>query len=202
MENDEGAHTIGELTKTKRRLLVTGGRVQTHFPPEHNGIGKLRIFNKAKFRHGSRRYTKAININFGYAAAYGGICYLRYDDTNFENEDEKFLTVIRDMVEWLGYKPYKITHSSDYFQQLYEWAVILIHKGLAYGREIKFIHYQFFVIARPSSPVRPRNQIFPNMFNNMCTDNIVSSAIFIRSIFLIFARPQIGAVTMMTVLGL
>uniref|UniRef100_A0A1A9VDE0 Glutamyl/glutaminyl-tRNA synthetase class Ib catalytic domain-containing protein n=1 Tax=Glossina austeni TaxID=7395 RepID=A0A1A9VDE0_GLOAU len=83
-------------------------------------------------RHGSCRYGKAININFGYAAAYGGICYLRYDDTNFENEKEKFFTVIRDMVEWLGYKPYKITHSSDYFQQLYEWAVILIRKGLAY----------------------------------------------------------------------
>uniref|UniRef100_A0A1A9V1K5 Glutamyl/glutaminyl-tRNA synthetase class Ib catalytic domain-containing protein n=1 Tax=Glossina austeni TaxID=7395 RepID=A0A1A9V1K5_GLOAU len=132
MENDEVTHTIGELTKTKvhfhapgenykpddymvtnntenllkQHLLATGGRVQTWFPP-----------------HGSCRYAKAVNINFGYAAAYGGICYLRYicDDTNFENEEEKFFTVIRHMVEWLGYKPYKITHSSD-FQQLYEWA--------------------------------------------------------------------------------
>uniref|UniRef100_A0A1A9URF3 Glutamyl/glutaminyl-tRNA synthetase class Ib catalytic domain-containing protein n=1 Tax=Glossina austeni TaxID=7395 RepID=A0A1A9URF3_GLOAU len=77
-------------------------------------------------------YAKAININFGYAAAYGGICYLRYDDTNFENEEEKFFTGIRDMVEWLGYKPYKIAHSADYFQQLYEGVVILIRKGLAY----------------------------------------------------------------------
>uniref|UniRef100_A0A1A9UQV3 Glutamyl/glutaminyl-tRNA synthetase class Ib catalytic domain-containing protein n=1 Tax=Glossina austeni TaxID=7395 RepID=A0A1A9UQV3_GLOAU len=105
-------------TKTKH-LLVTGGRVQTRFPPEPNGI--LHI-----------GYAKAININSGYAAAYGGICYLRYDDTNFENEEEKFFTGIRDMVEGLGYKPYKITHSSDHFQQLYEWAVILIRKGLAY----------------------------------------------------------------------
>uniref|UniRef100_A0A1A9VDD8 Glutamyl/glutaminyl-tRNA synthetase class Ib catalytic domain-containing protein n=1 Tax=Glossina austeni TaxID=7395 RepID=A0A1A9VDD8_GLOAU len=105
VENDEGAHTIGELTKTKvhfhapgenyktegymvtnntenlpkQNLLVTGGRVQTRFPPEPNGI--LHI-----------GYAKAININFGYAAAYGGICYLRYDDTNFENEEEKFFT--------------------------------------------------------------------------------------------------------------
>uniref|UniRef100_A0A1A9VQI9 Glutamyl/glutaminyl-tRNA synthetase class Ib catalytic domain-containing protein n=1 Tax=Glossina austeni TaxID=7395 RepID=A0A1A9VQI9_GLOAU len=79
--------------------------------------------------HGSCRYAKPININFGYAAVYGGICYLRYDDTNFENEEEKFFTGIRDMVEWLGYKPYKITHSSDYFQQLYESAVILIRKA-------------------------------------------------------------------------
>uniref|UniRef100_A0A1A9UKX3 Glutamyl/glutaminyl-tRNA synthetase class Ib catalytic domain-containing protein n=1 Tax=Glossina austeni TaxID=7395 RepID=A0A1A9UKX3_GLOAU len=95
----------------KQHSLVTGGRVQTRFPPEPIG------------------YAKVININSGYAAAYGGICCLRYDDTNFEKEEEKG---IRDMVEWLGYKPYKITHSSGYFQQLYEWAVILIRKGLAY----------------------------------------------------------------------
>uniref|UniRef100_A0A1A9WRW2 Probable glutamine--tRNA ligase n=1 Tax=Glossina brevipalpis TaxID=37001 RepID=A0A1A9WRW2_9MUSC len=145
LENHEGARTIGELMKTKvhfhapgenyktdgyvvtnnterllkEHLIVTGGRIQTRFPPEPNGI--LHI-----------GHAKAININFGYAAAYGGICYLRYDDTNPEKEEEKFFVGIHDMVEWLGYKPYKITHSSDYFQQLYEWAVILIRKGLAY----------------------------------------------------------------------
>lgn len=57
---------------------------------------------------------------------------LRYDDTNPEKEEEKFFTGIRDVVEWLGYKPVKITHSSDYFQQLYEWAKTLIAKDLAY----------------------------------------------------------------------
>lgn len=60
------------------------------------------------------------------------MCYLRYDDTNPAKEEEKFFIGIREMVEWLGYKPAKITHSSDYFQQLYEWAVQLIKKGLAY----------------------------------------------------------------------
>uniref|UniRef100_A0A1A9UZ50 Glutaminyl-tRNA synthetase n=1 Tax=Glossina austeni TaxID=7395 RepID=A0A1A9UZ50_GLOAU len=99
MENDEGAHTIGQLTKTKvhfhapsenyktdgymvtnniENLLKQHCRVQTRSPPEPNGI--LHI-----------GYAKVININFGYAAAYGGICYLHYDDTNFENEEEKFL---------------------------------------------------------------------------------------------------------------
>ena len=58
--------------------------------------------------------------------------FSRYDDTNPEKEEEKFFTAIKDMVEWLGYKPYKITHSSDNFQQLYEWAKLLINKGLAY----------------------------------------------------------------------
>nr|CAH7724021.1 unnamed protein product [Callosobruchus chinensis] len=103
----------------KEHLKVTGGKVRTRFPPEPNGI--LHI-----------GHAKAININFGYAAAYDGICFLRYDDTNPEKEEEKFFTGIKDMVSWLGYTPYKITHSSDYFDQLYKWAVQLIQKGLAY----------------------------------------------------------------------
>ncbi|VEN41917.1 unnamed protein product [Callosobruchus maculatus] len=103
----------------KEHLKVTGGKVRTRFPPEPNGI--LHI-----------GHAKAININFGYAAAHDGICFLRYDDTNPEKEEEKFFTGIKDMVSWLGYTPYKITHSSDYFDQLYKWAVQLIQKGLAY----------------------------------------------------------------------
>uniref|UniRef100_A0A1B0CGP3 Probable glutamine--tRNA ligase n=1 Tax=Lutzomyia longipalpis TaxID=7200 RepID=A0A1B0CGP3_LUTLO len=103
----------------QEHLKATGGKVRTRFPPEPNGI--LHI-----------GHAKAININFGYAQAHGGTCYLRYDDTNPEKEEEKFFVGIRDMVEWLGYTPAKITHSSDNFQQLYEWAVQLIRKGMAY----------------------------------------------------------------------
>lgn len=100
-------------------LKATGGRVRTRFPPEPNGI--LHI-----------GHAKAININFGYAAAHNGTCNLRYDDTNPEKEEEKFFVAIKDMVEWLGYKPDAITYSSDNFQQLFDWAVVLISKGLAY----------------------------------------------------------------------
>ncbi|XP_065093851.1 probable glutamine--tRNA ligase isoform X2 [Ochlerotatus camptorhynchus] len=112
------------VTNKTNTLLIehlkrTGGFVRTRFPPEPNGI--LHI-----------GHAKAININFGYANTKNGICFLRYDDTNPEKEEEKFFIGIKDMVEWLGYKPYQITHSSDYFQQLYEWAVLLIKKGLAY----------------------------------------------------------------------
>ncbi|KAJ8922323.1 hypothetical protein NQ315_004266 [Exocentrus adspersus] len=103
----------------QEHLKITGGKVRTRFPPEPNGI--LHI-----------GHAKAININFGYAAANNGVCFLRYDDTNPEKEEEKFFTGIKDMVTWLGYTPYKITHSSDYFDQLYLWAVELIRKGLAY----------------------------------------------------------------------
>lgn len=141
----DGANSIGELMKTKvhfhkpgenyktdgyvvtehtdrlikEHLTITGGRVRTRFPPEPNGI--LHI-----------GHAKAININFGYAAAHNGTCFLRYDDTNPEKEEEKFFIGIKDMVEWLGYTPDQITHSSDNFQQLYEWAVKLIQKGFAY----------------------------------------------------------------------
>ncbi|XP_072276713.1 glutamine--tRNA ligase isoform X1 [Pyxicephalus adspersus] len=103
----------------KQHLEITGGQVRTRFPPEPNGI--LHI-----------GHAKAINFNFGYAKANDGICFLRYDDTNPEKEEEKYFTAIRDMVEWLGYKPYAVTHASDNFDQLYEWAVELIKRGHAY----------------------------------------------------------------------
>ncbi|KFB45505.1 AGAP010267-PA-like protein [Anopheles sinensis] len=103
----------------KEHLQRTGGKVRTRFPPEPNGI--LHI-----------GHAKAININFAYAAANDGVCFLRYDDTNPEKEEEKFVLGIRDIVNWLGYKPFKVTYSSDYFQQLYEFAVKLIKKGMAY----------------------------------------------------------------------
>lgn len=103
----------------KKHLERTGGQVRTRFPPEPNGI--LHV-----------GHAKAINFNFGYAKANGGICFLRYDDTNPEKEEEKYFTAIREMVEWLGYTPYAVTHASDYFDQLYKWAVELIRRGSAY----------------------------------------------------------------------
>ncbi|KAJ3297719.1 hypothetical protein HK104_000197 [Borealophlyctis nickersoniae] len=103
----------------KEHLKRTGGKVVTRFPPEPNGF--LHI-----------GHAKAINVNFGYAQAFNGICYLRYDDTNPEAEEEKYFTSILETVEWLGFKPYKITYSSDYFQRLYELAVDLIKRDKAY----------------------------------------------------------------------
>lgn len=103
----------------EEHLKATGGKVVTRFPPEPNGY--LHI-----------GHAKAINVNFGYAKAHNGICYLRYDDTNPEAEEEKYFTSILETVRWLGFEPYKITYSSDYFQELYDLAVKLIKKGLAY----------------------------------------------------------------------
>lgn len=93
--------------------------VVTRFPPEPNGY--LHI-----------GHAKAIAVNFGFARYHGGVCYLRYDDTNPEKEEEKYFTAIEDTVRWLGFSPYKITYSSDNFGKLYEMAEKLISLKRAY----------------------------------------------------------------------
>ncbi|XP_068453589.1 glutamine--tRNA ligase [Clinocottus analis] len=121
--------TPNTMELLKKHLEVTGGQIRSRFPPEPNGI--LHI-----------GHAKAINFNFGFAKANNGICFLRYDDTNPEKEEEKYFTAIRDMVEWLGYEPYAVTHASDNFQQLYDLAVELVRRGHAFvchqkGEELK-----------------------------------------------------------------
>jgi glutaminyl-tRNA synthetase len=93
--------------------------VYTRFPPEPNGF--LHI-----------GHAKAIAVNFGFAKKWGGDCYLRFDDTNPEKEEAIYFQKIKEMVEWLGFKPYKITHSSDYFDELYELAEELVRRDKAY----------------------------------------------------------------------
>lgn len=93
--------------------------IYTRFPPEPNGF--LHI-----------GHSKAIAINFGFARFHGGDCYLRFDDTNPEAEEEKFFTSIKDIIEWLGFKPCAITHSSDNFDKLYGLAEKLIMDDGAY----------------------------------------------------------------------
>lgn len=133
--------TKNTMEHMKKHLALTGGQVRTRFPPEPNGI--LHI-----------GHAKAINFNFGYAKANNGICFLRYDDTNPEKEEEKFFTGILDMVKWLGYEPYQITHASDNFQQLYDLAVKLINEDLAYICHQKQSEIQG--INPPPSPWRNR----------------------------------------------
>lgn len=93
--------------------------IVTRFPPEPNGY--LHI-----------GHSKAIAINFGFARYHNGICYLRFDDTNPEAEEEKYFTAIQEIIEWLGFKPFKVTYSSDNFDKLYELAEDLIKRDGAY----------------------------------------------------------------------
>ena len=94
-------------------------RVQTRFPPEPNGY--LHI-----------GHAKSICINFGLAKKYGGKCNLRFDDTNPVKEDVEYVDSIKRDIQWLGFQWELERYASDYFDQLYEWAVVLIKKGLAY----------------------------------------------------------------------
>jgi glutaminyl-tRNA synthetase len=95
-------------------------KIVTRFPPEPNGY--LHI-----------GHAKSICLNFGLAAEFGGVCNLRFDDTNPEKESEEFVNSIQRDVEWLGFKwDGEVRYTSDYFDQLYEWAVHLIKQGLAY----------------------------------------------------------------------
>ncbi|XP_067024139.1 glutamine--tRNA ligase-like [Acropora muricata] len=133
--------TPNTMKLLKEHLERTGGRVQTRFPPEPNGI--LHI-----------GHAKAINFNFGYARVNNGVCYLRYDDTNPEKEEEKFFTGILDMVKWLGFEPWKITHASDNFGKLYDFAVDLIKRGHAYVCHQEYEEIKGF--NPPPSPWRDR----------------------------------------------
>lgn len=103
----------------EQHLNATHGKVFTRFPPEPNGF--LHI-----------GHAKAIAVDFGFAAFHHGECYLRFDDTNPEAEDTQFSDGIVDIVNWLGFRPFKITWSSDYFDKLYELAEVLIQKKLGY----------------------------------------------------------------------
>ncbi|KAL3507020.1 hypothetical protein ACH5RR_032402 [Cinchona calisaya] len=103
----------------EKHFKVTGGKVWTRFPPEPNGY--LHI-----------GHAKAMFVDFGLAKERGGCCYLRYDDTNPEAEKKEYIDHIEEIVGWMGWEPFKITYTSDYFQNLYELAVELIRGGHAY----------------------------------------------------------------------
>lgn len=99
-----------------------GGRVQTRFPPEPNGY--LHI-----------GHAKAICLDFGIAERHNGICNLRFDDTNPVKEDVEYIDSIKEDIEWLGFHWNNIYYASDYFQQLYDFAIQLIKEGKAYVDE-------------------------------------------------------------------
>ena len=96
-----------------------GGKVQTRFPPEPNGY--LHI-----------GHAKAICLDFGIAAKHGGVCNLRFDDTNPTKEDVEYVEAIKEDIQWLGYQWGNEYYASDYFQQLWDFAIRLIEEGKAY----------------------------------------------------------------------
>ena len=120
MEKIESKHFIEQIIDKDLAEGKNEGRVHTRFPPEPNGY--LHI-----------GHAKSICLNFGLAEQYGGLCNLRFDDTNPSKEEQEYVDSIREDVRWLGFdwgdREY---YASDYFDELYEFAVKLIKDGKAY----------------------------------------------------------------------
>ena len=115
----KGLNFVEEIVWKDLEEGKNGGKLQTRFPPEPNGY--LHI-----------GHAKAICMDFGIAEKFGGVCNLRLDDTNPVKEDTEYVDAIKEDIQWLGFKWGNIYHASDYFQQLWDFAVRLIKEGKAY----------------------------------------------------------------------
>ena len=122
MEEKKSLNFIEQQVEKDLAEGKNGGRMQTRFPPEPNGY--LHI-----------GHAKAIALDFGLAEKYGGTCNLRFDDTNPQKEDTEYIESIEHDIAWLGFKWANVFYASDYFQDLWDFAVWLIKQGRAYVDE-------------------------------------------------------------------
>ncbi|MCH8054297.1 MAG: hypothetical protein IH895_09565 [Planctomycetes bacterium] len=150
---------IEEIIEEDNRTGKWDGRVHTRFPPEPNGY--LHI-----------GHAKSICLNFGLAEKYGGRCNLRFDDTNPTKEEQEYIDSIIEDVRWLGFdfgdEP---LFASDYFQQMYDWAVQLIKDGKAYVDDLSAEGmasalsedelYSLFGLKPPPKPSAPQHDERP-----------------------------------------
>ncbi|XP_024366735.1 glutamine--tRNA ligase, cytoplasmic [Physcomitrium patens] len=141
--------------RLEKHLKETGGKFVTRFPPEPNGY--LHI-----------GHAKAMFVDFGLAKETGGNCYLRFDDTNPEAEKQEYIDHIHEIVNWMGWKPFKVTYSSDYFTQLYELAVELIKRDRAYvdhqtGDEVKLYRSEKRESPWRNRPIEESLKLFDDM---------------------------------------
>ena len=118
-ENKKSLNFIEQIVEKDLREGRNDGKIQTRFPPEPNGY--LHI-----------GHAKAICIDFGIAEKYNGTCNLRFDDTNPVKEDVEYVDSIMEDIKWLGFQWDNVFYASDYFQQLWDFAVKLINEGKAY----------------------------------------------------------------------
>ncbi|WP_027149937.1 glutamine--tRNA ligase/YqeY domain fusion protein [Methylobacter tundripaludum] len=118
-DNQPASNFIRQIIANDLKDNKNNGKVVTRFPPEPNGY--LHI-----------GHAKSICLNFGIAAENNGACNLRFDDTNPEKESDEYVEAIKRDVQWLGFEWSELHHASDYFEQLYNYAVQLIEQGQAY----------------------------------------------------------------------
>ena len=173
---EEGKKNLNFIEATVEKDLAegkNGGRVQTRFPPEPNGY--LHI-----------GHAKAICLDFGIAERHGGICNLRFDDTNPTKEDEEYVEAIKEDIQWLGYQWGNIYYASDYFQQLWDFAIRLIEEGKAYIDEqtSEQIAQQKGTPTQPGIESPYRNRPIEEslaLFKKMNTGEIAEGAMVLRA---------------------
>ena len=124
--NTTPTNFIRKIIEEDLRIGTYGGRVHTRFPPEPNGYLHM-------------GHTKSICLNFGLAEEFNGLCNLRYDDTNPDKEEQEYVDAIKEDIHWLGFDwDGREYYASDYFEQLYGFALELINSGKAYVDDLSF----------------------------------------------------------------
>lgn len=164
---------IEQIVESDLAEGLNNGRIQTRFPPEPNGY--LHI-----------GHAKAICLDFGIAERYGGVCNLRFDDTNPVKEDVEYVDSIQEDIAWLGFKWNKIFYASDYFQQLFDLAIRFIKEGKAYVDEqsAETIAQQKGTPTTPGTESPFRNRPIEenlNLFMKMANGEIADGTMVLRA---------------------
>ena len=139
--NETPTDFIRQMVAADVAAGLHAGRVHTRFPPEPNGYLQI-------------GHAKAICLNFDIAQEFGGLCNLRFDDTNPEKESDEFVQAIQEDIRWLGYDWAQVCFASDYFEQLFAWACQLIESGHAYVDELNFEQIRAYrgTLTEPGKP--------------------------------------------------
>ena len=164
---------VEQLVESDLAEGKNGGRIQTRFPPEPNGY--LHI-----------GHAKAICMDFGVAEKYNGICNLRFDDTNPSKEDTEYVDSILNDIKWLGFHWENVYYASDYFQQLWDFAVWMIKEGKAYIDEqsSEMIAEQKGTPTQPGTPSPYRDRPIEEnleLFNKMNTPDVEEGSMVLRA---------------------
>ena len=172
-EEKKSLSFVEQLVESDLAEGKNGGRIQTRFPPEPNGYLHIGL-------------AKAICMDFGVAEKYNGICNLRFDDTNPSKEDTEYVDSILNDIKWLGFHWENVYYASDYFQQLWDFAVWMIKEGKAYIDEqsSEMIAEQKGTPTQPGTPSPYRDRPIEEnleLFNKMNTPDMEEGSMVLRA---------------------
>ena len=172
-EEKKSLSFVEQFVKEDLEAGKNGGRIQTRFPPEPNGYIHI-------------GHAKAICMDFGVAEKFGGICNLRFDDTNPTKENTEYVENIMNDIKWLGFHWENVYYASDYFEKLWDFAIWLINKGMAYVDEqtSEQIAEQKGTPTQPGKPSPFRNRPIEEnlrLFQHMNTAEAVEGSMVLRA---------------------